>query len=74
MGPDLAQFGEKVGGELHQKGLACEQNPPTLNQYSAWGKRIDQINTCPEWNHMKGVAAEEGLIAIAYERKFAEWR
>jgi hypothetical protein len=49
-------------------------NPPRLEQYDAWGKRIDRLVTSDAWKRMKVISAEEGLIAIAYERKFGEWR
>jgi len=29
--------------------------------------------TCDAWKRMKGVSAEEGLVAIPYEGTFGEW-
>lgn len=55
-------------------GWECELNLPRLEQYDAWGKRVDRLITCSAWKELKTVAAEEGLISIAYERKFGEWR
>ncbi|XP_052803638.1 acyl-CoA dehydrogenase family member 11-like [Mya arenaria] len=71
--PDLIKFGDRVAGEIYQLGRECEIQEPYLEQYSAWGCRIDQLVTGPAWRKMHDISAEEGLIAIAYEREFAEW-
>ncbi|XP_039254184.2 acyl-CoA dehydrogenase family member 11-like isoform X1 [Styela clava] len=70
---DLIRFGDRICTEIHEKGLECERNPPTLTQYDAWGRRIDQLNTCDAWKSMKTVSAEEGMIAIGYERNYGEY-
>jgi hypothetical protein len=49
-------------------------NEPKLQQYNAWGERVDNIITSHEWKRLKGISAEEGLIAIGYENKHQEWR
>ncbi|XP_052253035.1 acyl-CoA dehydrogenase family member 11-like isoform X2 [Dreissena polymorpha] len=71
--PDLTRFGERVATEMHTLGLQCEQQQPYLVKYSAWGERVDRLITGPAWREMHKIAAQEGLIAIAYERKHAEW-
>lgn len=42
---------------------------PSLIQYNQWGQRIDTLKTSEGWRGLKKVAAEEGLVAIPYERK-----
>lgn len=71
---DLVRFGQRVATELYDLHLECEQNPPRLQTYNAWGKRVDNIITCEAWQKMKSVAAEEGLVAAAYDGKYNEWR
>ena len=34
-------------------GRECEVNPPYLVQTSAWGDRLDHIETCQAWRKMK---------------------
>ena len=34
-------------------GRECEVNPPYLVQTSAWGDRLDHIETCLAWKKMK---------------------
>lgn len=72
--PELEQFGWRVAHDIYTLHRECELNPPRLEHYDAWGKRVDNIVTSPAWKQMKSISAEEGLIAIAYERKYAEWR
>ncbi|CAO3703817.1 unnamed protein product [Rhizopus stolonifer] len=48
-------------------------NYPRLKQYDAWCKRVDEITTSQGWKDLNNVAAEEGLVAIAYERKYNEY-
>ncbi|KAL6482483.1 hypothetical protein MHYP_G00105630 [Metynnis hypsauchen] len=71
---DLRTFGERIVSEIDALGRQCEQNPPQLQQYEAWGRRVDRIITCPAWTCMKHIAAQEGLVAAGYERRFGEWR
>ncbi|NXJ84312.1 ACD11 dehydrogenase, partial [Trogon melanurus] len=70
---DLERFGNRLLSEASPLARDCEANPPTLRQFNAWGQRVDHIVTCPAWRRMKEIAAEEGLIAEAYERRFSNW-
>ena len=74
MSADLTRFGARVADDVLELGKECERVPPVLRHYDAWGARVDEIITCEAWNQQKKVAAEEGLIATAYERKHQEWR
>ena len=71
--PELARFADRAGSELWALGRECELNPPTLRQTDAWGRRVDDIETCAAWKRQKAVSAEEGLVAIAYERQLGEY-
>nr|XP_033812021.1 acyl-CoA dehydrogenase family member 11-like isoform X4 [Geotrypetes seraphini] len=69
----LERFGARVVDEIDYLGRECELSLPQLQQYDAWGQRVDRIITCPAWKRMKEISAEEGLIAEAYERKYSSW-
>ena len=71
--PELARFGGRVSNEIWLLGRQCEENPPRLKQTDGWGHRVDDIITSEAWKTQKRIAAEEGLIAIAYERKQSEF-
>ncbi|KAM9810934.1 acyl-CoA dehydrogenase family member 11 [Neosynchiropus ocellatus] len=70
---DLCVFGERVATEVDAWGRECERTPPRLLHFDPWGRRVDHIVTSPAWQRMKGLSAQEGLVAIGYERRFAEW-
>ncbi|XP_041377829.1 acyl-CoA dehydrogenase family member 11-like [Gigantopelta aegis] len=70
---DLELFGGRVATDIYDLSLRCEREPPYLEHFDAWGKRIDCLVTSPAWQKLHDISAEEGLIAIAYERKYAEW-
>lgn len=69
IGPDLSAMGERAGGDLYRFQLADRDNEPVLTQWSAWGARIDQIEVSPLWREAERLAAEHGLVALAYERQ-----
>ncbi|XP_036382808.1 acyl-CoA dehydrogenase family member 11-like [Megalops cyprinoides] len=73
VGADLAKFGERIVREIDALGRQCDENPPRLQHYDAWGCRVDNILTCPAWARMKEISAEEGLVAAGYERIYGEW-
>ncbi|XP_077153202.1 acyl-CoA dehydrogenase family member 11-like isoform X2 [Ranitomeya variabilis] len=70
---DLERFGQRLVDEIDSLGRECELNQPHLQRYDAWGRRVDRIITCPAWQRMKVVSAEEGLVAEGYERKYSSW-
>uniref|UniRef100_T1J5D1 Acyl-CoA dehydrogenase/oxidase C-terminal domain-containing protein n=1 Tax=Strigamia maritima TaxID=126957 RepID=T1J5D1_STRMM len=71
--PDLTRFGNRVTQDIYEFGLDCEKNPPQLQNFDAWGNRIDKIITTEGWRKLKDISAQEGIVAIAYEKKFSEW-
>uniref|UniRef100_A0A1A7XUI7 Acyl-Coenzyme A dehydrogenase family, member 11 n=2 Tax=Iconisemion striatum TaxID=60296 RepID=A0A1A7XUI7_9TELE len=70
---DLSAFGERVAKEVDTWGRECEVNPPRLVHFDPWGRRVDHIVTSAAWKRMKDLSAQEGLVAIGYERSFGEW-
>ena len=71
--PDLINFGSRVIQDIFDMSLDAEAQEPVLIQYDPWGKRIDQIVTSKGWTDLHQVAAMEGLVAIGYEREYAEY-
>jgi putative acyl-CoA dehydrogenase len=68
--PDLQRFGGRVVGDILAMGEDAHAHEPQLVQFDPWGRRIDHIETARGWQELDRVSAEEGLIAIGYERKF----
>jgi len=66
--PGLTSFGERVVTDIAEMAQNATDQEPTLTQFDPWGRRIDQIDVAPGWQSLKRVSAEEGLVAIGYER------
>jgi putative acyl-CoA dehydrogenase len=47
----------------------AEREPPRHVPYDAWGRRVDRVEVSDAWRALDRVAAEEGLVAIGYERR-----
>ena len=67
--PGLIAMGELSGGELYRFQLADRKNEPVLTQWDAWGNRVDRVEVSPLWREAERIAAEQGLVATAYERR-----
>ena len=65
----LEAMGALAGGEIYRMQLADRESEPVLTQWDAWGKRIDRIEVSPLWREAERIAAEQGLVATAYERR-----
>ena len=67
--PELHEVGELAGGELYRASLDQRRDEPRLEQWDAWGKRVDRIEVPALWKRAARLAAEKGMVATAYERK-----
>ena len=70
--PSLRRMGALAAGEWLGLDAAAERNPPRHVPYDPWGRRVDVIETSDAWRALDRIAAEEGLVAIGYERKHGE--
>lgn len=70
--PDLERFGKLVATDCIRWAREAETNPPKLTQFDAFGRRVDEIKVSQGWLELERVAAEDGLVAIGYERKQGE--
>lgn len=66
--PELGELGE-LGATLAARQIEDRLNEPRLTQWDPWGRRVDTIELTPLWREAKRIAAERGLVAIAYERR-----
>ena len=71
--PDLHRFGQRVVDDVAALAEQAERHEPRLVSYDAWGQRVDQIETSPAWSALDRVSAEEGIVAIGYERAHGEY-
>ena len=70
--PALRRLGALAANEWLALDAAAEANPPHHVPYDPWGRRVDIIETSDAWRALDRIAAEEGLVAIGYERKHGE--
>jgi putative acyl-CoA dehydrogenase len=70
---DLSRFGERVVTDVLRMGEEAEAQPPRLVQIDPWGRRVDRVETCRAWGELDRVSAEEGLVALGYERPLGEF-
>lgn len=68
--PELHRMGERAVTDLLSASENAEATDPVHTPYDPWGRRIDEIKMSPGWNHIARAAAEEGIVATGYERKF----
>ncbi|WP_284348109.1 acyl-CoA dehydrogenase family protein [Roseisolibacter agri] len=66
--PELARLGARAGGDLLALADAAEAAPPRHVPYDAWGRRVDRIEVSDAWRALDRASAEEGMVAVAYER------
>ncbi|HET8551750.1 MAG TPA: acyl-CoA dehydrogenase family protein [Gammaproteobacteria bacterium] len=67
--PGLRALGARAAGDMLVMAADAEANPPRHIPYDPWGRRIDVIETARGWRDLLDVAAEEGIVAAAYERE-----
>ncbi|KAM6193462.1 LOW QUALITY PROTEIN: acyl-CoA dehydrogenase family member 11-like [Sarcoramphus papa] len=70
---DLERFGNRLLTKIKPLGRGCKLNLAVFRQHDARGQRVHHTVTCLAWRRMKEIAAEEGLIAEAYERRHSSW-
>ncbi len=69
---DLTEFGERVASEFHPGQLTDYAFQPELIHFDAFGNRIDRITLSAFWQKAGAIAAESGLIAAGYDRKYQQ--
>jgi putative acyl-CoA dehydrogenase len=67
---ELDRLGARAAGDLLGWAEEAERNPPEHISFDAWGRRLDEIRVHAAWEKLAAAAAEEGIVATAYERKF----
>lgn len=68
MEPELHRLGERAAGDMLAMAADAEAHLPRHVPYDPWGRRVDTIETAWGWRALHDVAAEEGVVATAYER------
>lgn len=69
---DLSELGAHAA---HSWSKARQEAPktPSLISWSAWGERIDHIETTPTWQRGAELTARYGFVAAGHESRFGAW-
>jgi acyl-CoA dehydrogenase len=67
--PSLATMGERAAGALSRMSYQHRLDEPRHVPFDAWGNRVDRVEVNAAWRELAVVAAQEGLVSIAYERR-----
>jgi putative acyl-CoA dehydrogenase len=70
---ELQRMGERAVSDIWKLGKEAEKILPVHIPYDPWGRRIDEIETSSAWKQLDAISAQEGLVAIAYRRAYAEY-
>lgn len=71
--PGLRALGGRATGEMLALADQAEREPPRHVPFDPWGRRVDRIETSPAWRRLHEIAAEEAVVATAYEREDGAW-
>jgi len=71
--PGLRLLGSRVAGEMLDLARTAEREIPRHIPYDAWGRRTDEIKVSPAWSALESIAAEEGIVATGYERRYGSF-
>lgn len=66
--PGLEALGERAATDLLDLAARAEAEPPRLVRHGPWGERVDRIETSEAWEALLDAAAEEAIVATAWER------
>lgn len=73
--PDLQRLARRCehgSGDIWRLGEDAESAPPRHVPVEPWGERVDEIVVSPAWQALDRIAAEEGIVATAYERRLGD--
>ncbi|MCJ8276229.1 MAG: acyl-CoA dehydrogenase family protein [Bdellovibrionales bacterium] len=71
--PDVKRFSARVSSDVLEMSRQAEREEPQWVPFDHWGNRVDDIIMSEGWKSLHVVAAEEGIVATAYERKSEEF-
>ena len=67
--PKLLNLGEEVLERVRAWGELAEKNPPVLENYDAYGRRIDRLHLSHGWLRLKKFSALNRFVAMGYDKK-----
>lgn len=66
-------FADRCRCEYQSLSRQAEREAPTHVPFDPWGRRIDELRVSKAWSELEKASAREGLVAMAFEQKEAEF-
>jgi hypothetical protein len=63
---ELERLGDRFNDLYHPASKNAERNPPVLEQFDSYGKRIDKLHLSEGWKTLAKLSTEDGIVALAY--------
>ncbi|KAK4055896.1 hypothetical protein OIO90_003153 [Microbotryomycetes sp. JL221] len=67
---DCLQLEKLLQGSIHDATLYL--GLPSVQQFDQFGQRVDILKTSEGWRRLKRVAAEQGIVSVAFERPIGQ--
>jgi alkylation response protein AidB-like acyl-CoA dehydrogenase len=67
---EFKDFGDAAAGVMVEPAEDCERTLPYLQQFNAFGERVDKIHLGRGWEKMKELAARMGVVAAGYDTNY----
>lgn len=67
--PQLLALGEDIPRRVRLWGDNAEDYPPRLENYDAFGRRVDRLHLTQGWLRLKKFAQQNRMVALGYDKK-----
>lgn len=64
---ELTRLGDRFASVYLEAARNAQENQPRLEQFDAYGRRIDKLHLSEGWKQLGKYSAEDGIVALAYE-------
>lgn len=64
---NAVHLGHGVATDIAALGRAAEETPPRLASHDLFGNPSSELKTCEAWSRLRGVVAEEGVVATGHD-------
>lgn len=71
--PTFLGLGEDISTKVKRWSEHAENNPPSLQNFDAFGHRIDRLDLPQGWSKLKRYAWHNRLVALGYDKGLKRW-
>lgn len=63
---ELERLGDRFNSVYIEAAKNAENNPPTLEQFDSYGRRIDKLHLSEGWKTLAKLSTEDGIVSMAF--------